>query len=175
LNGVSEAIRSLPDLQLWCHFGSAPLLDAVCTCVDRDPALRTRVHLMGSVPHARVELLMRAADVFVLGSHWEGSGYALIEALACGLPPVVTDIPPFRSLIGNGDIGRLWPCADAHRLAEALTNIARRPRDELRNAVLAHFAAEASFAAVGRKLLSAYEWMAERSATAVESRTRSVA
>ena len=42
---------------------------------------------------ARVEELMRAADIFTLGSHREGSGYALTEALACGLPPVVTDIP----------------------------------------------------------------------------------
>ena len=52
---------------------------------------------------------MRAADLFVLGSHREGSGYSLIEALACGLPPIVTDIPSFRSLTGAGVVGALWP------------------------------------------------------------------
>ena len=45
---------------------------------------------------------MQAADLFVLGSHREGSGYSLIEALACGLPPVVTDIHAFRTLTGCG-------------------------------------------------------------------------
>ena len=62
---------------------------------------------------------MRAADVFVLGSHREGSGYSLIEALACGLPPVVTDIPSFRSLTAAGAVGALWPCGDARALGDA--------------------------------------------------------
>ena len=39
-----------------------------------------------------------AADLFVVGSHHEGSGYSLMEACACGAMPVVTDIPTFRLL-----------------------------------------------------------------------------
>ena len=80
---------------------------------------------------------MRAADLFVLGSHREGSGYSLIEALACGLPPVVTDIPSFRSLTGGGAVGKLWPCDDPRALCEALVGARFDPAT--RAAVRAHF------------------------------------
>jgi hypothetical protein len=52
--------------------------------------------------------LAAAADLFVSGSQREGSGTALLESLACGLPPIVTDIPSFRMLTCDGRIGALW-------------------------------------------------------------------
>lgn len=154
LDGVSRAAVQLPDLQLWCAFGSAPLLDEVQHRIEHDPRLKGRVHLLGKVEHARVEALMQSADVFVSGSHAEGSGYALLEALACGAVPVVTDIPSFRALTGGGRIGRLWPCGDGVRLAEALVDAAvDRPSPAQ---VRAHFDATLSFAAVGRQWAAAY-------------------
>ena len=111
LSGVSAAVGQLPGLQLWCAFGVAPLLEQVERTVETDPQLRGRVHLLGKAPHERIEQLMRAADIFVLGSHREGSGYSLMEALACGLPPLVTDIPSFRVLTGQGAIGDSGPVA----------------------------------------------------------------
>jgi glycosyltransferase involved in cell wall biosynthesis len=161
LQGVREAARELRGLQLWCCFGEAPLLSGVQRRIAVDDGLRGRVHLLGRVPHDRIELLMRAADVFVLGSHREGSGYSLIEALACGLPPVITDIPSFRALTGHGATGRLWPCGDASALRGALLSLGS-PSRELRSGVRAHFDAELSFAAVGRKLGAAYRHACER-------------
>jgi glycosyltransferase involved in cell wall biosynthesis len=110
---------------------------------------------------------MRAADVFVLGSHHEGSGYSLIEALACGLPPVVTDIPSFRVLTGRGAVGRLWPCGDSAALTRALV-AAGRADPALRTAVRGHFVRELSFAAVGRKLSAMYAEVRERAGAPAE-------
>jgi glycosyltransferase involved in cell wall biosynthesis len=157
LEGISAAARELPGLQLYCCFGNAPLLRAVQDRIATDGDLRDRVHLLGRLPHERIELLMRAADLFVLGSHREGSGYSLIEALACGLPPVVTDIPSFRSLTGGGAVGALWPCNDSRALCQALQGIARRAGSEMRAAVRAHFEHELSFDALGLKLMAMYE------------------
>jgi glycosyltransferase involved in cell wall biosynthesis len=156
LEGIREAARSLPQLQLWCCFGRAPLLRAVQRRIAVDPLLRDRVRLLGRVLHSQVEQLMRTADVFVLGSHHEGSGYSLIEALACGLPPVVTDIPSFRSLTGGGKVGALWKTGDARQLCARLLAVAAQPRAQLRAAARAHFDRELSFEAVGRKLAAAY-------------------
>jgi glycosyltransferase involved in cell wall biosynthesis len=156
LEGISAATRELPGLRLYCCFGNAPLLQAVQDRIATDSGLRGRVHLLGRLPHERIELLMRAADMFVLGSHREGSGYSLIEALACGLPPVVTDIPSFRSLTAAGSVGALWPCNDPLALSHALQAVVRAGA-AMRATVRAHFERELSFNALGVKLMAMYE------------------
>ncbi len=169
LEGISAAARELPGLQLYCCFGAAPMLHEVQDRIARDPDLRDRVHLAGRVSHERIEQLMRAADLFVLGSHHEGSGYSLIEALACGLPPVVTDIPSFRALTGEGAVGMLWRCGDPRALCDALRTMSARAGSEVRAAVRAHFDRELSFDSVGRKLAAMYEDVLERKRATVAS------
>ncbi len=169
LQGISAAAHDLPRLALYCCFGSAPLLRAVEDRIAADPHLHGRVHLLGRVSHEIIEQLMRAADLFVLGSHREGSGYSLIEALACGLPPVVTDIPSFRSLTGAGAVGTLWPCGDPHALCEAIRSAAADMNAGRRAAVRAHFDLELSSESLGRKLAAMYADAIERQRGAVAS------
>jgi glycosyltransferase involved in cell wall biosynthesis len=157
LKGVGRSFERLPALQLWCCFAQAPLLGEVQRQLAADSRLRGKVHLLGKVPHEQVEQLMRAADLFVLGSHREGSGFSVIEALACGLPPIITTIPSFRALTGRGKVGALWKCNDATNLGDALWAVAQQPRSEARAAARQHFDQELSFDAVGRKFLAAYE------------------
>ena len=172
LEGISAAIRELPQLRFYCCFGNAPLLRAVQSRIASDTRLRDRVQLLGRLPHERIELLMRAADVFVLGSHREGSGYSLIEALACGLPPVVTDIPSFHSLTGAGSVGALWPCDDSRALCQALLSIAHRSGSEQRAAVRTHFERELSSNALGVKLAAMYQDVLERQSAGMRQEMR---
>ncbi len=154
LEGVARAIPELPGLQFWCAFGSAPLMDEVQQRIARDARLSGRVHLLGKVAHADVEHLMQSADLFVSGSLAESCGYVVLEALACGVAPVITDIPSFRALTRDGSVGYLWPCGDATRLADTLVAAAsNRPSAEC---VRAHFDAMLSFKAVGRQWADAY-------------------
>ena len=159
LDGVARATAALPDLRLWCCFRDAPLRQAVEERVRRDARLTGRVHLVGEVPHVQIAEWMSAADLFIGGSHREGSGYALIEALACGLPPVVTDIPSHRMLTGRGAVGRLWPAGDSRALARSLA--ASWPADtreqaQVREVVRHHFDRHLSRDALGRALAATY-------------------
>jgi glycosyltransferase involved in cell wall biosynthesis len=112
----------------------------------------------------------RAADIFVLGSHREGSGYALLEALACGAIPVVSDIPSVRAITRGGTLGALFPPGDAAACASALLTTAQREPAPLRAAIAAHFEATLSWPALGRRALEAYREIVERrSARAVSA------
>ena len=162
LRGFASCLERLPNAHLWCCYGLAPLLEPVQRFLASYPALAERVHLIGKVPHERVEHLMRAADIFVLGSHFEGSGFALMEAFSTGVWPVVTDIASFRGLTAGGKVGTLWQCGDAAGFARALLDVAARPRAALRRTALEHFSRELSFEACGRKLRDAYDAMIAR-------------
>jgi glycosyltransferase involved in cell wall biosynthesis len=98
-----------------------------------------------------------AADLFVLGSAHEGSGYSLIEACACGAAPVVTNIPSFRVITDKGAIGVLWSHGDPSACAEALVDAARRDRDDERRRVLSHFDQHLSWPVVGARALAIYQ------------------
>ena len=83
-----------------------------------DLGLTERVHFLGAV--AEVEGVMQAADAAVLSSLWEGLPMALLEAGACSLPAVATDVSGSREAIVEGETGWLAPAADPAVLAAAM-------------------------------------------------------
>ena len=155
---------TLPAARLYCCFGDAPLVAEVEERVASSDMLRERVTLLGRVPHEELEACYRAADFFVQMSHREGSGYSLLEAMACGTTPIVTDIPPSRAIVGTA--GSLTPVGDARALADAIVGWAARGRDELRSATRARFDAALTFDAIGRQLRAAYETLVNVRGTA---------
>ena len=165
LEAFSRALPRIPDAQLWYCYKDAPLLDHLRARIAANQGLPARVHLLGAVPHERVELLFRAADFFVLGSRRESCGYALLEALACGVTPVVSDIPAFRAITANGAVGALCKPGDADGFAHALATLSELPPDSLRAKAVRHFKSELSFPVLGRKLIATYQALIDRHAT----------
>ncbi|KRC79774.1 hypothetical protein ASE13_11885 [Sphingomonas sp. Root241] len=160
------AREHLPGAELWCVHSSDALLPALERRLAEDSALARHVHSLGHVPHAQVEQLCRACDLLLATSHREGSGYALIEALACGLPSVVSDIAPFRALVGDLAESRFAAPGDAPAFAEGLVSLAREASAQSRTAVRRHFDAHLAFPVVGRRLVDIYRTVIARSAHA---------
>ena len=86
------------------------------------PALGSRWQRLGH--RTDVDRLLQAADIFVLPTYREGLPRSVIEAMACGLAVVATDIPACRELVREGETGLLVPPRDAARLAEAIRLLA---------------------------------------------------
>lgn len=79
-----------------------------------------RVHFPGILSQAELPAYYRAADLYVSASHSDGSSVSLMEALASGLPAVVSDIPSNREWVRPGEEGWLFPVGNQAALAERI-------------------------------------------------------
>ncbi|HUH63492.1 MAG TPA: glycosyltransferase [Terracidiphilus sp.] len=80
--------------------------------------IQARVRFLGFEPD--VLGWMQAADGFLLSSLWEGLPMGLIEASACALPAVATDVAGTREVIVDGQTGWLAPAASSSALVEKM-------------------------------------------------------
>jgi glycosyltransferase involved in cell wall biosynthesis len=79
-----------------------------------------RVQFGGRVPQAALPRWYRKADLFVSPSHVDGSSVSLMEALACGLPALVSDIPANKEWVREDANGWLFPDGNAQALADKI-------------------------------------------------------
>jgi starch synthase len=98
------------------------------------------VEHLGRVAHSEMASRMAAADVFVFPSLFEGSAVVTYEALACGLPCLVT--PDAGSVVREGSEGYLVPPADVEALAEGMERLGSDPAIRESMAVAARARAE---------------------------------
>jgi glycosyltransferase involved in cell wall biosynthesis len=95
------------------------------------------VRFVGFLPQDQLALYLACADVYVSTSLSDGSSVSLLEGIACGCFPVVTDIPANREWVGEGENGFLAPVGRPDILAEcivtALKDRALRQRAKEKN------------------------------------------
>lgn len=93
--------------------------------------LKERVVFAGVADENGVRSWLAAADLFALLSSLEGFPVSLLEAMACGLPAVVSDIPANQQLIEDGRQGLVVELGDASAAARAIETLLASP--ELRS------------------------------------------
>ncbi|MBI3667364.1 MAG: glycosyltransferase, partial [Acidobacteria bacterium] len=123
--------------------------------LSEELGLMERVHFFGSVQD--VPGFLAELDIFVLPTwaKWrmEGCPVALLEAMACGVACIATDIPGSRDVIENGLSGVLVPPEDEVALAQQILSLAASPArrrqlsEAARRRILAHYTIEREVAA----------------------------
>lgn len=83
-----------------------------------------QVKFIGVVPHEKVADYLSAADIYVSTSFSDGASASLLEAMACSLTPVVTEIKGNKEWIKDGINGLLVPVADSKSIAEKILLLA---------------------------------------------------
>jgi len=107
--------------------GMGPLQDELLQ-LSRQLGFEKRVHFLGF--QTDVLRWLQAADAFVLCSLWEGLPISLLEAAACALPAVATDIPGIRQVLVDGKSGFLAPVGDPETLATKMRALMQSPLQE---------------------------------------------
>jgi glycosyltransferase involved in cell wall biosynthesis len=102
--------------------GDGPLKSQIARSVVKK-GLRRKFSFVGKMSQSDVARIMRDASMFVLPSLKEGFPKTLLEAMACGKPVIVSDIPGVREVVENGSSGILVPPGDSEALAQAIVKL----------------------------------------------------
>ncbi|MGC4405576.1 glycosyltransferase [Methyloversatilis sp. MC4-4] len=102
----------------------------------RELGLEDCVRFLGTLPPEALKQPLSAADVFVLATRNEGWANVFLEAMACRLPVVTTDVGGNREVVCRDELGTVVPFGDAAALQTALS--AALARDWDRDAILAY-------------------------------------
>jgi len=152
-------LNDFPEAKLYLIFSEDTLKEQVVSFIEQNLPLRDSVKLIGSINHKEICNYYNSADYFVLGSHYEGSGFSLVEAISCGVIPIVTDIPAFRMITNRGAIGVLWKCGDTDSFYNNAKEIIQKPIVIESKKALDFFSDNLSYTAIGKKAKAFYESM----------------
>ncbi|MEO6026338.1 MAG: glycosyltransferase [Candidatus Binatia bacterium] len=125
---IIAALVTLPaHLRFHCTF-AAPGRDLAALRRDVEArGLADRVTFLAGYAPEELPALLAASDVYVSASLWDGTSPALLEAMAAGVFPIVTDGPANREWIrGDGD-GVVFPPDDVAALGAALATVIADP------------------------------------------------
>jgi glycosyltransferase involved in cell wall biosynthesis len=123
---VIEALARLPGATLLL-IGEGPDRPALLALAAR-LGMTDRVRLLGSVPHADLPGWLAACDVMALPSASEGLANAWVEALACGVPLVISEAGGARELIDRPEAGRIV-AREPGAIREAIAALLATPPD----------------------------------------------
>jgi len=160
-------IKHHPDLHYLIVGGSSPEgdmrseLNGQISRLD----LGERVHFLGALPPDQLKWALSASDVFVLATRNEGWANVFLEAMACGLPVVSTDVGGNAEVICRDELGTIVPFGDAAALQQALDQALNRDWD--RAAILDYARANQWDKRVGQ-LLQAFDRIIDDAASQPE-------
>ncbi|MEV5508052.1 glycosyltransferase [Streptomyces orinoci] len=128
-----RALRRIPDAELLVAGG--PPRDGLARdgeamrllALARQLRVADRLVLLGCVPHQEMPALIRSADVVLCTPAYEPFGIVPLEAMACGVPVVATDVGGHRDTVAHGRTGLLVPPGRPAPLAEAIRRLLDSP------------------------------------------------
>jgi glycosyltransferase involved in cell wall biosynthesis len=124
-----------------------------------------RVRIVDSIPHDEMPAYFRAARVVVSVPESDSFPVSLLEAMACAVPVIASDLPPARAVLEPLAPGSVVPVGDAASLADALRRVLAMSADDRRRpgeALRRHVVQVADYEANMARMESLYRRLARR-------------
>lgn len=140
-----------PGAELYMIYQTEELLNEIKELIQECKSSET-IKLVGKVPHLKMQNWYNAADFIISGSHHEGSGIAVCEAMSCGCVPVITDIISFQKMTGHAVCGLLYEPGNDRALLKTLLRTPELDMEKERTKTMQQFKEELSFEAIAKKI-----------------------
>jgi len=127
LDGLLRAIALLRNVSLQLTIQGSGRAEAFLQQLAVSLGIADRVIFSGFRAREFLPPVYQAADVFVMPSRSESFGLAVLEAMACGLPVIVSRVGGMVDFVEDGVNGLVVPPDDPGRLAEAIRRLAHDP------------------------------------------------
>ena len=130
-NGVETFVRAFPEVRARMPgvrallVGDGPERPRLET-LARELGIGSDVRFLGASPHERMPELFASAQVAVVPSLMEATSVAALEAMACGLPVVASDVGGLPEIV-DASVGALVPAGEPGALAEAIVAVLSAP------------------------------------------------
>jgi len=144
-------VNSYAPATLYMIYHTNDLLKDILDLLKDEPNKKAIV-LIGKVPGDELLYWYNSADFIISGSHYEGSGTAIAEAMSCGCVPIVTDIFSFRMITDSGKCGFLYEAGNEQALLNTLIQSQQSNAEEKKRASLDYFRSNLSFEAIAAKI-----------------------
>jgi glycosyltransferase involved in cell wall biosynthesis len=130
-NGVETFVRAFPAVRARIPGVRAVIAGdgperARLESLSHELGVASDIEFFGATPHERMPELFASAQVAVVPSLMEATSVAALEAMACGLPVVASDVGGLPEIV-DADVGALVPPGDPAALAEAIVTVLSDP------------------------------------------------
>jgi glycosyltransferase involved in cell wall biosynthesis len=143
VHALARVVEAVPD----CKLVLAGLQHGEYFSELKQTAIRLGVmsHLVLPGNGANIRQLLAALDVFALSSQKETGPIAVLEAMACGLPVVATDVGMVRQFLRDGVSGHVVGIGDTEAMAQHIIALARDPMRRYATGIAAAEAVRAGY------------------------------
>ena len=119
--------------------------------------LQSKVLLMGEVPQEELARSIQQCDALILYSRFETFGCVLIEANACGIPVIVSDLEVFHEIVEEGVNGNFVAGENPAALAEKLKQFVLQSTNFDKNLIAATAAEKYNYKKIGEQFFNLYK------------------
>jgi len=152
LHAFVQYLEKEPSAKLYMIFHTDELLPQVEEIIAANDSAKNAIVLVGKVVQSTLQHWYNAADFIISGSHYEGGGISVCEAMSCGCIPIITNIPSFKKMTKNGAYGYLYEPGNEEQLFQLLLKTNTIDIEKERAKVREQFVKEFSFDALAKKI-----------------------
>jgi glycosyltransferase involved in cell wall biosynthesis len=139
-----------PEARLYMIYQTNELLPTLMKLIPAEN--KRQLILVGKVSHEDLIYWYNSADFILSGSHHEGSGTAICEAMSCGCIPILTQIDSFSAMTNNAECGLLYEAGNQEALVSCLVQSVDIDKTCERKKTLQQFQQALSFEAIAQNI-----------------------